>query len=108
MPCLSSAPCTSGDFDVRAGISRYDPRDRVTTYPVRQMNGQVEIDADAVQPIPTVEGYLKRWERHAEADVEPSIKQRRPGQTYAHPPRGRGLCLIGPYSVGEKSMYDVS
>lgn len=67
-------PLHQWDFDVRTGISRYDPRDRVTTYPVRQVDGQVEIDADAVSPIPVVEGYLKRWERHADADIEPAIK----------------------------------
>lgn len=67
-------PLHSWDFDVRTGISRYDPKDQVPTYPVRQVKGQVEIDADAVPPIPTLDGYLQRWARH-EDPLETHLKE---------------------------------
>lgn len=72
--CDVICPLHQWDFDVRTGVSRYNPNDKVATYPVRVKDGQVEIDAAAVPPIPVVEGYLKPWERYGEAEVEPAIK----------------------------------
>src|SRR6185503_14383065 len=66
-------PLHGWDFDVRTGISRYDHLDRVTTYPVRRMNGHVEIDLEAVPTLPVQEGYLQRWIRHAD-DLEHELK----------------------------------
>ncbi|HEX9923201.1 MAG TPA: glutamate synthase-related protein [Anaerolineae bacterium] len=66
-------PLHGWDFDVRTGISRYDTLDRVQTYPVRQVNGSIEIDADAVRTLPTQEGYLNRWERSHD-DLEHELK----------------------------------
>ncbi|RME59721.1 MAG: glutamate synthase, partial [Caldilineae bacterium] len=57
-------PLHQWDFDVRTGVSRYDPRDRVDVYPVRVVDGGVEIDADQVPPLPPTGGYLARWVRH--------------------------------------------
>ncbi|RME45758.1 MAG: glutamate synthase [Caldilineae bacterium] len=56
-------PLHGWDFDARTGISRYDPRDRVPTYPVRVVGGMVEVDASAVEPLPVKDGYLQRWAR---------------------------------------------
>lgn len=66
-------PLHGWDFDVRTGISRYDTLDRVAIYPVRRVNGTVEIDAEAVPTLPTQEGYLHRWER-SEDDLEHDLK----------------------------------
>jgi glutamate synthase domain-containing protein 2/nitrite reductase/ring-hydroxylating ferredoxin subunit len=66
-------PLHGWDFDVRTGISRYDPRDRVATYPVRQANGSIDIDLNAVPPLPVTEGYLQRWAR-PEDDLEHNLK----------------------------------
>jgi nitrite reductase/ring-hydroxylating ferredoxin subunit len=65
-------PLHQWDFDVRTGVSRYDSKDQVTTYPVRQVNGGVEIDAAAVAAIPVKEGYLQRWARQGD-DLEHGI-----------------------------------
>lgn len=66
-------PLHGWDFDVRTGISRYDHLDRVATFPVRQVNGHVEIDADKVLTLPVQEGYLARYIRHAD-DLEQELK----------------------------------
>ena len=66
-------PLHGWDFDVRTGISRYDHLDRVTTFPVRRVNGYVEIDADKVLTLPVQEGYLARYIRHAD-DLEQELK----------------------------------
>lgn len=71
--CNLICPLHGWDFDVRTGISRYNPADRVPAFPVRVENGAVQIDADAVPPLPTTEGYLQKWKRHAD-DLEPSLK----------------------------------
>ncbi|MDA0815272.1 MAG: glutamate synthase-related protein [Chloroflexi bacterium] len=53
------------DFDIVTGVSRYDTSERVATYPARIRDGRIEIDADAVPPLPADhdEGYLARWTR---------------------------------------------
>lgn len=75
-------PLHGWDFDVRTGVSRYDPRDRVTTYPVRRVNGHVEIDLEVVPPLPVKEGYLQRWAR-PDDDLEHELK------TIQHLARGK-------------------
>jgi len=68
-------PLHGWDFDVRTGISRYNPADRVATWPVRVRDGAVEIDAEAVPPAPqpTQPGYLHRWRRRDD-DLEREMK----------------------------------
>lgn len=58
-------PLHQYDFDLHTGISRYDPTERVPTYPVRVHRGDIEVDADAVPVLPAGhdEGYLSRWAR---------------------------------------------
>ncbi|MDA3870080.1 MAG: Rieske 2Fe-2S domain-containing protein [Gammaproteobacteria bacterium] len=71
--CDVVCPLHQWDFDVRTGVSRYNPKDKVATYPVRVKDGKVEIDAAAVPPIPVVEGYLKQWDHTGESEAEPDI-----------------------------------
>ncbi len=61
-------PLHGWNFDLATGISPYDPRDRVATYPVRVEGGRVLIDADAVEPLPraTFAGYQGRYKRWAQ------------------------------------------
>jgi glutamate synthase domain-containing protein 2 len=66
-------PLHGWDFDVRTGISRYDHLDRVATYPLRQVNGHIEIDLDAVPTLPVQDGYLAHYIRHAD-DLEHELK----------------------------------
>ena len=57
-------PLHKWDYDVRTGVSRYTEDETVPVYPARQVNGRVEIDADAVPPKPRYEGeYLGLWAR---------------------------------------------
>ena len=72
--CDVVCPLHGWDFDVRTGISRYNPADRVQTFPVRVKNGAVQIDTDVVPPLPTTEGYLQKWKRHDDDDLEHSLK----------------------------------
>ncbi len=58
---------------MHTGISRYNPADRVPTFPVRVKDGTVQIDADAVPPLPTSAGYLQKWKRHDD-NLEHSLK----------------------------------
>lgn len=66
-------PLHGYDFDLATGISRYDPGERIHTYPTRVHDGQVQIDADAVPALPAGhdEGYLDRWARRHD-DREPA------------------------------------
>ena len=61
-------PLHGWNFDLKTGISPYDPHDRVNTYPVKVELGEVWIDADAVDPLPptTFDGYQGRWRRWAD------------------------------------------
>ena len=56
-------PLHSWDFDVKTGISRYDNKDVVPTYPVRYNNGSIEVDADAVSMGARTDEYLGPWLR---------------------------------------------
>ena len=63
-------PLHGWNFDLATGISPYNPRDRIATYPARINNRHVEIDASKVPALPasTFDGYLARWRRWS-ADV---------------------------------------
>jgi len=71
---LSRGHCDGGDavcplhgwnFDLETGVSPYNPKDAIATYPVEVRDGAVYIDADAVPPLPatTFDGYQARWRR---------------------------------------------
>lgn len=52
------------DFDLRTGISPFDPADRVPTYRCRVVDGVVQLDADSVPAGPgRPDSYLGRWSR---------------------------------------------
>ena len=66
-------PLHGWDFDLRTGISPYDPSDRLATYPCRHHEGRLQIDAEAVPVTPTsgfLDEYQGRWRRFVD-DVEP-------------------------------------
>lgn len=55
------------DFDVKTGISRYDNKDRVPTYPARFRGDAIEVDADAVPMGARNENeYLGPWLRRSD------------------------------------------
>jgi glutamate synthase domain-containing protein 2 len=57
-------PLHGWDYDVKTGVSRYEPREKVATYPVQVDGDRVMIDADAVPPKPRFKGeYLGMWTR---------------------------------------------
>lgn len=58
------------DFDLRTGISPYDPQhDAVPTYPCRVTDGMVQVDADAVPAFPPLpDEYLTEWRRRGAGD----------------------------------------
>jgi glutamate synthase domain-containing protein 2 len=57
-------PLHGWDYDVKTGVSRWDPKEKVAVYPVRVENGSVMIDVDAVPPKPRFKGeYLGLWSR---------------------------------------------
>jgi len=60
-------PLHGWNFDLETGISPYNPNDRIATYPVRIVDGRVEIDVSAVPALPasTFDGYQGRWRRWA-------------------------------------------
>ncbi|HEY0719923.1 MAG TPA: glutamate synthase-related protein [Gammaproteobacteria bacterium] len=61
-------PLHGWNFDLKSGISPFNPNDRVATYPVKVEQGEVWIDAAAVEPLPasTFDGYQGRWRRLAD------------------------------------------
>jgi glutamate synthase domain-containing protein 2 len=61
-------PLHGWNFDLKTGISPFNPHDRVDTYPVKVEQGGVWIDAAAVAPLPasTFGGYQGRWRRWAD------------------------------------------
>lgn len=61
-------PLHGWNFDLATGISPYNPHDRLDTFPARINAEAVEIDADAVPPLPatTFDGYQGRWRRWAQ------------------------------------------
>ena len=62
-------PLHSWDFDLRTGISPFNPADMLPTYPVRVRAGAVEIDADGVPHAPSRPmAYLGEWTRRGATD----------------------------------------
>ncbi|MCB1002697.1 MAG: nitrite reductase (NAD(P)H) small subunit [Acidimicrobiales bacterium] len=62
-------PLHTWDFDLRTGVSPFDPADSVPTFPARVVDGRVEVDASAVPltaPRPPV--YLGPWIRRGATD----------------------------------------
>jgi len=62
-------PLHAWDFDLRTGISPFNPADSLPVHPVRVHDGVVEVDADAVPaapPRPLV--YLGEWTRRGATD----------------------------------------
>lgn len=61
-------PLHGWDYDVKTGVSRYEQRERVATYPVRVEGESVMVDADAVPPKPRFKSeYLGLWVRRSDA-----------------------------------------
>ena len=57
------------DFDLRTGISPFNPEDALPTYPVRVRDGLVEVDADTVTAAPArPDVYLGQWTRRGATD----------------------------------------
>jgi methylamine---glutamate N-methyltransferase subunit C len=57
------------DFDLRTGISPFNPADALPTYPVRVRDGMVEIDAAQVPDAPArPDVYLGQWTRRGATD----------------------------------------
>jgi glutamate synthase domain-containing protein 2/nitrite reductase/ring-hydroxylating ferredoxin subunit len=57
------------DFDLRTGISPFNPRDALPTYPVRLRSGMVEVDAAGVPAAPSrPDVYLGPWTRRGATD----------------------------------------
>ena len=62
-------PLHAWDFDLRTGISPFNPVDTLPTYPVRVVDGSVEVDADRVPHAPARPmTYLGEWTRRGAAD----------------------------------------
>ncbi len=62
-------PLHTWDFDLRTGVSPFNPADTLPTFPARVRDGQVEVDASAVPltaPRPPV--YLGPWLRRGAED----------------------------------------
>jgi methylamine---glutamate N-methyltransferase subunit C len=57
-------PLHQWDYDVRTGISRWNSKEGVATYPIKVEGDSVMIDADAVPPKPHFKSeYLGQWAR---------------------------------------------
>jgi glutamate synthase domain-containing protein 2/nitrite reductase/ring-hydroxylating ferredoxin subunit len=62
-------PLHGWDFDLRTGVSPYNPDDVVPAYPTRLRDGAVEVDASAVPAAPPrPDVYLGPWIRRGAAD----------------------------------------
>src|SRR5436190_4309103 len=62
-------PLHAWDFDLRTGISPFNPADSLPVYPVRVHEGMVEVDADSVPEAPPRPGiYLGEWTRRGAGD----------------------------------------
>lgn len=61
-------PLHQWDYDVKTGVSRYNPKEFVNTFPVRISGDSVQIDADAVPPKPRFKTeYLGLFTRRDDA-----------------------------------------
>ena len=62
-------PLHSWDFDLRTGISPFNPEDRIPTYEVRVRGDRVEVNADSVPRGPgRPHVYLGQWTRRGATD----------------------------------------
>jgi len=62
-------PLHAWDFDLKTGISPFNPSDSLPVYPVRVRAGVVEVDGDAVPAAPPrPQVYLGRWTRRGASD----------------------------------------
>jgi len=62
-------PLHAWDFDLRTGISPFNPADTLPNYPVRVRDGAVEVDADGVPTAPARPmAYLGEWTRRGATD----------------------------------------
>lgn len=58
-------PLHQWNFDLKTGISPYNPNDKIATYPAEVREGTVYVDAAAVAPLPAASfsGYQGQWRR---------------------------------------------
>jgi len=57
-------PLHQWDYDVRTGVSRWNPKETIAVYPVKVEGDSVMVDADAVPPVPRFKReYLGLWVR---------------------------------------------
>lgn len=65
-------PLHGYDYDLHSGISRFDTSERIAVYPVRVHRGEIQVDADEVPQLPFAhdEGYLQRWARPKDNEIE--------------------------------------
>ena len=58
-------PLHGWNFDLVTGVSPYNPRDHIATYPTQVTDGEVWVDASAIAPLPSASfgGYQGRWHR---------------------------------------------
>ncbi|MDQ7027359.1 MAG: glutamate synthase-related protein [Anaerolineae bacterium] len=57
-------PLHQWDYDVRTGVSRWNPKEAIAVYPVKVEGDAVMVDADAVSPKPRFKSeYLGLWTR---------------------------------------------
>jgi nitrite reductase/ring-hydroxylating ferredoxin subunit len=62
-------PLHAWDFDLRTGISPFNPADSLPTFPVRVRDGHIEVDADGGPHAPARPmAYLGEWTRRGAAD----------------------------------------
>ena len=61
-------PLHGWDYDVKTGVSRYEPKEKVAVYSVKVEGDAVFVDADEVPPKPRFENeYLGLWARRHDA-----------------------------------------
>ena len=61
-------PLHGWDYDVKTGVSRYEPKERIECYPVKVEGDNVMIDADVVPPKPRfTDEYLGLYTRRHDA-----------------------------------------
>lgn len=57
------------NFDLKTGVSPYDPKDRIKTYPIEEREDGVYVDVAEEEEFPPLSGYLDPWRRHKD-DIE--------------------------------------
>jgi len=87
-------PLHGWNFDLKTGVSPYNPSDRIETYPARLVDSRVEVDADSVPALPpgAFDGYQARWRRWAhDARGKDEIRNLAKGGSPAVMPMGATL-----------------